>query len=99
MADIAFFEGRQSAQVPLPPGHEVVQSSALRTMGIRLDCNPVGSIIVTPIVQDMNVGDFVRELRIFSLPFTGADPELLLSVRLHALTAKQLEIMTPPSSF
>jgi len=93
MADVAFFEGRQTAQVP--PGHSISAEAALRTIGIRMDCNPVGSVVVTPIVQYMNIGDFVRELRIFSLPVTGAEPELLLSVRLHALTAKQLEIATP----
>jgi hypothetical protein len=93
MADIAFFEGRQTT--PVPPGHSVLTDAVLRTLGMRLDCNPVGSVVVTPIVQDMNIGDYVREIRIFSLPVTGAEPELLLSVRLHALTAKQLEIATP----
>lgn len=93
MADIAFFEGRQTT--PVPPGHAVTAEAVLRTLGVRMDCNPVGSVVVTPIVQDMNIGDYVREIRIFSLPVTGAEPELLLSVRLHALTAKQLEIATP----
>ena len=51
--------------------------------------------LVTPIIQDPNLGDYVRELRIFSLPAGGAEPELLLSVRVRGLTAKQLEIMTP----
>ena len=62
---------------------------------MRLECNPVGQIVVSPIVQDQNIGDYVRELRILSLPAGGAEPELILSVRLHALTVKQLEIMTP----
>lgn len=97
MADLAFFEGRQTTQ--LPPGHDVGPSTALRTLGMRIDCNPVGQIVVTPIIQDTNIGDYVRELRVFSLPVGGADPELLLSVRLHALSIKQLEIITPPSSF
>jgi hypothetical protein len=97
MADQAFFEGRQTAQIP--PGHEVLPSTALRTLGMRIDCNPVGQIVVTPIIQDTNIGDYVRELRVFSLPVGSADPELLLSVRLHALSIKQLEIITPPSSF
>jgi hypothetical protein len=97
MADVAFFEGRQTQQ--LPPGHEVYPNAALRTMGMRVECNPVGQVSVTPIVQDMNIGDFVREIRIFSLPVTSAEPELLLSVRLHGLTAKQLEIITPPGAF
>jgi hypothetical protein len=96
MADVAFFEGRQTAQVPTG---QTVSVSGLRTLATRMDCNPVSSVVVTPIVQDMNIGDYVRELRIFSQPVTGSDPELVLSVRLHALTAKQLEIMTPPSSF
>jgi len=93
MADIAFFEGRQTAQVPV--AHSVAPIAALQTLGVRLECNPVGNIIVTPIIQDQNIGDYVREIRIFSLPASGAEPELLLSVRLHALTVKQLEIATP----
>jgi hypothetical protein len=97
MADIAFFEGRQTT--PLPPGHEVYPPPPLRTMAARMDCNPVGKVLVTPIVQDPNLGDYVRELRIMSLPAGGAEPELLLSVRLHALTVKQLEIQTPASTF
>lgn len=93
MADIAFFEGRQTQQIP--PGHEVYPSAALRVMASRMEVSPVGQIVVTPIVQDTNFGDYIREIRIFSLPAGGAEPELLLSVRLHALTVKQLEIMTP----
>jgi hypothetical protein len=97
MADIAFFEGRQTT--PIPPAHEVTPQANLRMMAMRMECNPVGQIVVTPIIQDQNIGDYIRELRIFSLPATGAEPELLLSVRLHALTVKQLEIVTPPSAF
>jgi hypothetical protein len=93
MADIAFFEGRQTQQIPV--AHEVYPSAAMRMMAMRLECNPVGQVVVTPIVQDLNIGDYVRELRIFSLPAGGAEPELLLSVKMHALTVKQLEIMTP----
>jgi hypothetical protein len=93
MADLAFFEGRQTQS--LPPGHEVSPSAGLMMTGVKMDCNPVGMVVVTPIVQDPNLGDYVRELRIFSTPATGVEPELLLSVRLHALTVKQLEIATP----
>jgi len=97
MADVAFFEGRQTQQVPV--AHQVEPVTPLRTVAARMTCNPVGSVMVTPIVQDQNIGDFVREIRIFSLPPTGNEPELLLSVKLHALTAKQLEISTPASTF
>ena len=97
MADQAFFEGRQTALIP--PGHDVAPSTALRAIGMRMDCSPVGQIVVTPIIQDTNLGDYIREIRIFSLPVTGADPELLLSVRMHGLSIKQLEIVTPPSTF
>lgn len=97
MADQAFFEGRQTQQIPA--AHQVEPSNALRVLGMRADCNPVGQVVVTPIVQDLNIGDYIRELRVFSLPAGGAEPELLLSVRLHALTVKALEIQTPPSTF
>jgi hypothetical protein len=93
MADVAFFEGRQTT--PVPPAHSVNPVSPLQMLATRLECNPVGQVVVTPIIQDQLIGDYVRELRIFSLPTTGAEPELVLSVRLHALTVKQLEIMTP----
>ena len=97
MADVAFFEGRQVT--PIPPAHSVTPLSSFTIMAMRMDCNPVGQIVVTPIVQDQNIGDYVRELRIFSLPAAGAEPVLLLAVKLHALTVKQLEIQTPPSAF
>jgi hypothetical protein len=93
MADVAFFEGRQTT--PVPVAHGVYPTSPIQMMAVKLECNPVGQIVVTPVVQDQNIGDYVRELRIFSLPAGGAEPELLLSVKLHALTVKQLEIMTP----
>jgi hypothetical protein len=93
MADQAFFEGRQST--PIPVAHQVTPVSALALMAARMECNPVGSVYVTPIVQDQSIGDYVREIRIFSAPAGGAEPELLLAVRLHGLTAKQLEIATP----
>ena len=93
MADIAFFEGRQTQQIPV--AHEVSGVQTMRMTSAKLECNPVGQIVVTPIIQDQNIGDYVRELRIFSLPAGGAEPELLIAVKLHALTVKQLEIMTP----
>ena len=93
MADIAFFEGRQTT--PIPPAHSVQAVSPLQVLSTKLDCNLVGQVVVTPIVQDTNIGDYVRDIRIFSLPVLGAEPEMILSVRLHALTVKQLEIMTP----
>jgi hypothetical protein len=93
MADVAFFEGRQTT--PIPTAHAVNPPSPMQMTAVKLQCNPVGQIVVTPIVQDQNIGDYVRELRIFSLPAGGAEPELLLAVKLHALTVKQLEIMTP----
>jgi len=93
MADQAFFEGRQST--PIPVAHQTTPVSALSLMGARMECNPVGQIVVTPVVQDQNIGDYVREIRIFSAPAVGAEPELLLAVRLHAMTAKQLEIASP----
>jgi hypothetical protein len=97
MADIAFFEGRQST--PIPVAHEVYPTSALRMTTMQMECNPVGQVVVTAIVQDQLIGDYIRELRIFSQPITGAEPVLLLAVRLHALTVKALEIQTPPSQF
>lgn len=93
MADIAFFEGRQTS--PIPPAHQVNIISPLQVLSTRMDCNLVGQIVVTPIVQDQNIGDYVREIRIFSPVTSGSEAELILSVRLHALTVKQLEIMTP----
>jgi hypothetical protein len=97
MADIAFFEGRTTST--LPPANTVTPISAMALMAMRLDCNPVGQILVTPIVQDPVSGDYVRDLRILSLTTENAEPQLLLQVRLHALTVKQLEIHTPPSTF
>lgn len=96
MADAAFFEGRQTTVVS--PAYSVNPIPPLRTLGVRMDCNPVGQVTVTPIIQDQQVGDYVREIRIFSLPTGGAEAELLLSVRMHALTVKQLEIYTPPGT-
>ena len=93
MADIAFFEGRQTT--PVPPAHAIPQPSALQMLTTAMECNPVGSVVVTPIVQDQLVGDYVRDIRIFSAQSASAEPVLLLSVRLHALTVKALEIMTP----
>lgn len=93
MADIAFFEGRQTT--PVPPAHSVVPTSALQMLTSALEINPVGSVQVTPIVQDQTIGDYVREIRIFSAQSALAEPTLVLSVRLHALTVKALEIMTP----
>lgn len=97
MADTAFFEGRQIT--PVPVSHDIYAISPLRTVATKLDCNPVGSISVTPIVQDEKLGDYVREIRIFTQAATGSEPELILSVRLRALTVKALEIVTPPSQF
>jgi hypothetical protein len=41
------------------------------------------------------IGDYVRDIRIFSAQSATAEPIMILSVRLHALTIKALEIMTP----
>lgn len=97
MADVAFFEGRAVTNVP--PAYSVTGGSVLSLTNFTMDCNPVGQVIVTDIVQDQNSGDYVRELRIFSPQSNTSDPKLLLEVRLHALTVKALEIHTPPSTF
>jgi hypothetical protein len=94
MADVAFFEGRQTT--PIPPAHSVNPQSPLQMLTTAMECNPVGSVVITPIVQDQLIGDYVREFRIFSAPSAAvAEPVLLMSVRMHALTIKALEIMTP----
>jgi len=93
MADTAFFEGRQTQ--PIPPAHSVVPVSPLQMLTTSLEINPAGQVVVTPIVQDQVIGDYVREIRIFSAQSAQAEPVLVLSVRLHALTVKALEIMTP----
>jgi len=93
MADVAFFEGRQTQ--PVPPAHAIPQPSPLQMLATAMECNPVGQIVVTPIIQDQTIGDYVRDIRIFSAQSATAEPMLVLSVRLHALTVKQLEIMTP----
>jgi hypothetical protein len=93
MADAAFFEGRQTS--PIPPSHAVAPVSPLQMLTSALEVNPVGSVVITPVEQDQNVGDYVRELRIFSAQSAGAEPVMVLSVRMHALTVKALEIMTP----
>ena len=61
MADQAFFEGRQTQSIPA--AHQVYPVSSLNVMGARMVCNPVGQVVVTEIVQDQNIGDYVRELR------------------------------------
>jgi hypothetical protein len=93
MADVAFFEGRQTS--PIPPAHAVAPISPLQMLTSALEINPVGQVIITPIEQDQTVGDYVRELRVFSAQSASAEPVLVLSLRLHALTVKALEIMTP----
>jgi|SRR6188768_4246952 hypothetical protein len=93
MADVAFFEGRSST--PIPPAHQPVITSPLQVLSTRMDCNLVGQVVVTPIIQDQSVGDYVREIRIFSPTSSGAEPELILAIKMHALTVKALEIMTP----
>ena len=93
MADIAFFEGRQTA--PIPPAHAIPSPSPLQMLSTAMECNPVGQVVVTPIVQDQQIGDYVREIRIFSAQSATAEPVMVLSVRLHALTIKALEISTP----
>jgi len=64
MADTAFFEGRQTQ--PIPPAHSVVPVSPLQMLTTSLEINPAGQVVVTPIVQDQVIGDYVREIRIFS---------------------------------
>jgi hypothetical protein len=93
MADIAFFEGRQTT--PVPPAHAIPSPSPLQMLSTSMECNPVGSVMITPIVQDQVIGDYVREFRIFSAQSATAEPIMILSVRLHALTVKALEIATP----
>jgi hypothetical protein len=93
MADVAFFEGRQTT--PVPPAHAVAPVAPMQMLASSLEINPIGSVVITPIVQDQQVGDYVRELRIFSAQSAGAEQLPILTVRMHALTIKALEIATP----
>ena len=93
MADVAFFEGRQTT--PVPPAHAIPSPSPLQVLATAMECNPVGQVVITPIVQDQVIGDYVRDIRVFSAQSATAEPILVLSVRLHALTIKALEVATP----
>ena len=86
MADIAFFEGRQTQ--PVPPAHAIPSPSPLQVLATAMECNPVGSVMVTPIVQDQVIGDYVREIRIFSAQSATAEPIMACRCRIRSLLAR-----------
>lgn len=69
-------------------------------MAQTLQIDGVSDITVTEILQDADVGDYVREIRIWGLPLTeGALAPLVMTLRLRHQVRVNLEISVPTSEF
>ena len=78
-----------------------------------IEVTDVGDVVVTPTVQDPDVGDYVRDIRIFGrVVDTGevGSPEeqsttggtmgpLILQLRIRALTREVIDLSAPAQSF
>jgi hypothetical protein len=58
----------------------------------------VSDVVVTPVVQDTDAGDYVRDIRIFTEPMPGM-PIMVLQLRIRAAVANVLRVTSPQVDF
>ena len=86
---------KHPTSVPLAARWVLSRSSRTMTRGERnLEIPEVGHIILTDIVRDENVGDFVRDFAIFAECQSGSTP-LLAQLRLRSATRDHLQVTVP----
>jgi len=72
----------------------------LKTTLEHIEVAGVGDVIVTPVEQDTEAGDYVRDLRIFAVPLIeGQTGEMVLQIRLRAETQERLRVVAPQAEF
>jgi hypothetical protein len=72
----------------------------ITTLAQTVQLDDIGDIVVTTTEQDPDVGDYVREMRIFGEPLTeGGTAPLIYTLRLRATMRQKLDITAPASNF
>jgi hypothetical protein len=76
-------------------------TAAIRIATQSLEIEGVGDVVITDAVQDPQVGDYVRDIRIYnaSTASTDAVAQLLVQLRLRATTRDALDIAAPIQRF
>ena len=71
--------------------------STIETIAQKIEISGVGDIVVTPVEQDMDLGDFVREIRFYATTSTAGLEIFVL--RLRSSNRDTLAITTPTIDF
>jgi hypothetical protein len=71
--------------------------TTIETIGQKIELAGVGDIVVTPVEQDPDVGDFVREIRFYETT-AGAGLEIFV-LRLRSANRDTLQITSPAIDF
>lgn len=69
---------------------------------LNLEVTGVGDVIVTDIQQDPDVGDYVRDIRIFEVTGSGVSTllsTLIVQIRIRAPTRAALDLTAPPQQY
>jgi hypothetical protein len=73
---------------------------AIETISQKIELTGVGDIIVTPVQQDPDLGDYVREIRFFNAPAeTGTAALEIFVLRLRSSDPATLAISSPATDF
>lgn len=75
--------------------------SVISTQQLNMELTEITDVIVTDIVQDKVVGDWVRDIRIMGGAPEGVEPQsvLILQLKLRSPTKTPLQITSPTSEF
>lgn len=72
--------------------------TTLKLVSQTVEIDSVTHVEVTTIQQDVDVGDYVREIRLFGTP-AGVDAKLVLTVKIRSPDQAPLQITVPSSGF
>jgi hypothetical protein len=59
----------------------------------------VTDVIVSPIAQDTEVGDYVRTVQVWGTPAVGTSGVLVMQLRIRATLDTSLKIVSPETEF
>jgi hypothetical protein len=72
----------------------------IRTTQLNLEIADVGDVVVTTTEQDPELGDYVRDIRIFGVPATsGGSAPLLVQLRIRSASRANLDLSAPAQEF
>jgi hypothetical protein len=74
-------------------------ASTVTIEAINLMFTDIAEVVVTTVQQDPDVGDYVRDIRIFGSAFIGDEKVMIAQIKLRAVDADKIDLIAPQQRF